>query len=524
MEQAPLAITLREIETLIAWRRFADAEDRALRAIAYHPRNPAVWFLLGHSRQQRHNIDGARKAANQGLLVAPADKPLRVLSIELDVQTGKLAAALKDLRALAAEKGHNESLLLLIARLFTRLNLHAEADRCHRQALEKAPENVETLLRLANSTMAFGNAEEAERLLNQVIAAAPRNYDAYYNRAIARKQTASCNHVAQIERLLSQPSLDANGEIVLCHALAKELEDIGEYRRSFAVLKRGADMRRRTLRYRVEDDVSAMQEVSTVFNRDFFARDMPGEQTPKPIFILGLPRSGTTLLDRILSSHSQVESLGEVNRFAGILMRAARRSNDKFDLIAQSAQADLASVGRTYAEIASAIGTGTARFIDKTPLNFVYLGAIARALPNATIVHVRRNAMDVCYAIYKTLFSMVYAFSYDLSDLARYYLAYDKLMAHWRAMQPGRLIEVRYEDVVANQEYITRRLIADCGLDWEDVCLTPERNDGPSLTASAAQVRRKIYSSSIGLWRAYEKELQPLVRTLQENGISIDEA
>jgi hypothetical protein len=276
------------------------------------------------------------------------------------------------------------------------------------------------------------------------------------------------------------------------------------------------------LSYRVEDDARAMREIASVFDAEALARVERGDRNPRPIFIVGLPRSGTTLIDRILSSHSRVESLGEVSDFATALMRAAPKAKDKFDLIRESASVDFAAVGRAYRGTTGAVATGAAWAIDKTPINFLYLGPIALALPDAVIIHVRRGAMDVCYAMYKTLFRMAYPFSYDLSDLARYYLAYRELMAHWGATLPGRFLEIAYEDLVANQERTTRGLVAHCGLDWEDACLAFEKNDRPSLTASAAQVRQKIYGSSVGLWRSYCGELEPLARALRDAGVDIE--
>jgi len=203
-------------------------------------------------------------------------------------------------------------------------------------------------------------------------------------------------------------------------------------------------------------------------------------------------------------------------------MRAAPQAKDKFALIRASASVDFAAVGRAYCETTAAVASGAARAIDKTPINFLYLGLIAKTLPDAAIIHVRRSAMDVCYAMYKTLFRMAYPFSYDLSDLARYFLAYRELMAHWQKALPGRFLEIDYEDLVANQEGVTRRLVEHCGLDWEDACLAFEKNERPSLTASAAQVRQKIYASSVGLWRPYSNELEPLARALRAAGVDIE--
>ena len=238
-------------------------------------------------------------------------------------------------------------------------------------------------------------------------------------------------------------------------------------------------------------------------------------------FIVGLPRSGSTLLDRILGSHSAVASRGERADFALELVRTAGPAANKTDLVHRSTQLDFRLLGQRYC--AHLPTTANARQIDKTPANFLYLGLIAAALPQARIVHVRRQPMDACYAMYKTLFRMAYPFSYDLRDLGHYWLAYQRLMAHWRALLPSeRYIEIDYEDLVANQEAVTRRLVAHAGLPWEDACLSFERNPQPSLTASAAQVRQPIYNSSVGLWRRYESELAPLAAILRDAGVAVD--
>jgi hypothetical protein len=160
--------------------------------------------------------------------------------------------------------------------------------------------------------------------------------------------------------------------------------------------------------------------------------------------------------------------------------------------------------------------------VDKTPLNFLYLGLIHLAMPGARIIHMRRNPMDSCYAIYKTLFRAGYPFSYSLQDVGRYYIAYSRLMEHWRTTIPGDFIDVDYEAVIADQEGETRRILDYCGLEWEDACLEFHRHPGPAATASAVQVRQPVYSSSVGLWRKYEKQLTPFANKLREHGIKID--
>ncbi|MBI1329719.1 MAG: tetratricopeptide repeat protein [Alphaproteobacteria bacterium] len=439
----------------------------------------------------------------------------RLRSVQAAMMAGDRATALSALDALEREAQESSASLQQIGQLYTQNNLHEAAARAFARAVALSPREPGALYNLATAEIALGHLSEAERLLDRVIALNPHDYDAWYNRATLKRQTRESNHIPAIEALLSQPLRNPAGIVQLGYALAKELEDTGEHARSFAAMKRGADARRRLLAYRVESDEAAMTQIAQVFDAAFFAAPKPGFTGARPIFVLGLPRSGTTLVDRILSSHSTVESRGESTDFALSLVTLAGEGA-KQDLIRRSASLDFAALGAGYA---NRQGESAMRLIDKTPLNFLYIGLIAKALPDAVIVHVRRGAMDVCYAIYKTLFRMAYPFSYDLSDLGRYYLAYRKLMAHWEAMLPGRIVTVDYEDLVRDQEAATRKLIADCGLPWEDACLAFERNAAPSLTASAAQVRQPIYASSLGLWRQYERELAPLEKLLNAGGI-----
>lgn len=512
---------IREIEALVSRRAFAPAEERCRALVEANPDVAEGWLWLARICLARNDLAGAREAVSRGLGRMSQDRSLRLMGAELSVQAGAIGEGVAALRALESDAQSDGYLLQRVAQLFTRLNLHREAERCYRRAVIVVPDDPRYLYNLATSAIALGRLEEAESLLDTVIVRAPDDYDAYYNRATLRRQTQTRNHVREIEARLAAPLANPMGEVQLAYGLAKELEDLGEYARAFAALKRGADARKRLLSYDVADDERAMAEIASTFDAQFFSRDTRGREDARPIFILGLPRSGTTLVDRILSSHSQVESLGEVSDFATALMRAVPSARNKFDLIRRSAGIDFAALGDTYCRSTAAVGSGAARRIDKTPINFLYLGLIARAMPNATIIHVRRGAMDVCYAMYKTLFRMAYPFSYDQGDLARYFIAYRRLMAHWRAMLPGRFLDVDYEELVANQEIVTRRLVAHCRLDWEEACLAFERNDRPSLTASSAQIRQKMYGTSVGLWRHYEDALAPLANALAESGVDI---
>ena len=457
------------------------------------------------------------------VLKADQNMEAEIHRIEALLRAGRAEEGLALLKALEASAQQDGHLLQHVGELYTHMGQHRQACATYARAAELEPSNPHYLYNLATARIALGEMDEAERLLDRVIARAPEDYDAYYNRATLRRQTRTANHIAELEKRLAAPLRHPAGAVPLGYALAKEYEDLGESEKSFAALKRGADMRRRMLSYRVEDDIATMDALAQAFDPSVFARAQAGYDDERPIFILGLPRSGTTLVDRILSSHSAVTSLGERSDFALSLVRQAG-SGAKADLIRRSTTLDFAALGRAYCD---AIGAGqgeATRLIDKTPVNFLYLGLIALALPQARIVHLRRDPMDVCYAMYKTLFRMAYPFSYDLTDLGRYYLAYEKLMAHWRAVLPGRFLDVDYEALVADQEAVSRRLVAHCGLDWQEACLSFERNASPSLTASAAQARQPIYRSSVGLWKRYARDLAPLADVLRAGGIEVETA
>jgi hypothetical protein len=236
---------------------------------------------------------------------------------------------------------------------------------------------------------------------------------------------------------------------------------------------------------------------------------------------LGLPRSGTTLVDRILSSHSQVASLGETNDFVNAVMSLAGPAKTKDQLIEATAHLDFAELGQSYCVAQAGHGQAANHLIDKTPSNFLYLGLIAKALPDAKVIHLQRNPMDSCFGMYKALFRMGYPFSYDLGDLAKYYLAYRNLMDHWRKHLPGRLFDLQYEALVKEPEENIRQLLGFCGLQWEDGCLNFHENQSPSATASAAQIRQPMYKSAVERWRHYEHQLEPLKHELEAGGIKV---
>jgi tetratricopeptide (TPR) repeat protein len=382
------------------------------------------------------------------------------------------------------------------------------------RAVVLAPRNPQFIYNRATVRRFIGDFAGAEADYDQVIALAPSDYEAYMNRSELRVQTTARNHVAQLEALTARSFADWRGEVQIRYALAKEYEDLGEYAKSFEHLRSGARKRREHLQYDVARDVATVDWIISAFPGGPASQASDASEDA-PIFIVGLPRSGTTLVERILDSHSLVSSAGELDCLALSIVDAVKRRSGRAhvarqDLVAMSATLNFPMLGRDYLRRARATIGGNGRFIDKMPLNYLYCGLICRALPNAKIVHVVRHPMAVGYAMYKTLFKDGYPFSYDLGEIGRYYVAYRRLMEHWRTSIPGAVHELNYEDLVADQRRETGKLLEYCGLDWEDGCMAFHHNPAATTTASAAQVRRPVYSSSVAMWRHYERQLAEL--------------
>jgi len=359
-----------------------------------------------------------------------------------------------------------------------------------------------------------GHIDEAEKFLNQSIALKPDDGEAYYIRSTLRKQSPENDHIDELCRLFSSSYQTPQNKIYYGFALAKEYEDLEDYDQSFAFLQLGAKLKRSSFHYDVDVDIAAMKKIARTFS-DIPSRNKPPAQDARqPIFVVGLPRSGSTLIEQILSMHTQVVSMGELEVFSQeiqtMISRSHQRPLSKGLMIDEAANLNMSELGTRYLEAVFARKAVEQRFVDKMPLNFLNIGLIMQALPQASVICIQRDAMDNCYAIFKTLFEMGYPFSYNQSELGRYYRAYQKLMAHWQKKFPHRIHTVTYEQLVESTEEEVRAMLDFCGLPWEQNCLDFQRNSSAVYTASASQVRQPIYSSSVGRWRHYQKQLEEL--------------
>jgi tetratricopeptide (TPR) repeat protein len=492
-----------------------------------YPEYDPGWRTASHLAQRLGKPGIALRAIDRALSLAPDNTEWKLQQASCLMSLGRVQDARPLLLELAAIQLGNGYQYATLGLLLSRIELHEQALEKYREASRLEPTESQHYYNLASVYRFLGDFTAAEESLARAIAINPADYDAYKLRADLRRQTPENNHVPELSALLDAGIDDVRGRIEVLHALAKELEDLGDYEQCWASLKQGADTRRRVMRYDVSGDIDTMARIREVYSAQMFQGHIQGDDNGEAIFILGMPRTGTTLVERILASHSQVHAAGELNNFALEMTRLARQAQQgqtsKTELVGLSATLDFAALGRAYIESTRPATLAAPRFLDKMPLNFLYAGLIHLALPGARILHLRRHPLDTCFAIYKTLFKDAYPFSYDLRELGRYYLAYQALMEHWHSVIPGVIRDVQYETLVSGIEEESRQLLDACDLDWEPRCLRFYENTQASTTASASQVREPAYTSSIGRWKKFEKQLQPLIDTLAAGGMILND-
>jgi tetratricopeptide (TPR) repeat protein len=526
---APASANVRhqEVTRLLQKGDLNSAATLSDRLMADFPQFLPGWHSASFIALCRGQIDEASQLIQRALAGSPSDPRFLLQQARVLAVQRRLAESIDS--ALAAEKAaaNDAPLLDAIGSFYNSVGEQQRAVDAYSQAIARDPSQPIFWFNRATVQRFLGRLPAAEEDYDRTIALRPNDYEAYTNRSELRKQTRERNHIEAMERQLAPGIPDWRGEVQLRHALAKEHEDLEHYSESWGHLERGARLRREHLKYDVRYDTDTVDWIMQAFP-EAPAEPIPGCPSREPIFILGLPRSGTTLVERILGSHSRVFAAGELNHFAAALVSGAQhrsggRTLPRPELIAATRELDFGALGTDYLRRTRPGTSQRAHFTDKMPLNYLYCGLIRRALPNARIVHVTRHPMASCYAMFKTLFKDGYPFSYDLGDVGRYYVGYRRLMDHWRKSMPGVIYDISYERLVRNQEHESRRLLAACGLEWEDECLEFHRNPTVTTTASASQVRRPIYESSLNQWRHYESELTGLQDQLRAAGIAAAE-
>jgi tetratricopeptide (TPR) repeat protein len=514
---AGLRVECDSVLALLREGRVDEGLRRSGELVRLHPESSAAWHAFseacGAARQYREAAAAARRAVGS----RPNDLFLQAHLARCLLQEGSFRAALQCADEAWQRKPRSPFTCDLLGQVYSGAGEHAKALAAFETAVSR-DSRPHFQFNLATALRNIGWFDRAEQLYDRIIAQIPSDWEAYKNRTDLRAQTSERNHIDELQRRLVETGGDWRGEVMLCAALAKEHEDIGQYAASFRYLERCNAKRRQHLEYSVDKDLAVMRGLAATFTEAVVNDAAAGHPSEEPIFIVGLPRTGSTLIERMLGMHSQIFPAGELQSFPITCSALARGGAG---LAPSLSRVDPAELGRAYLESTRPRTGHTRFFIDKLPNNFLFVGAIRRALPRARIIHVVRDPLDTCYAIYKTLFKEAYPYSYDLRELAAYYIGYCQLMQHWRRVAP-QMLEVEYEELVASPQRVIAKLLAYCGLNVEEACLRYFESALPTSTASAAQVRRPIYSSSVGRWRDFASELEPLRESLGRGGVAVD--
>ncbi|HTW28448.1 MAG TPA: sulfotransferase [Acetobacteraceae bacterium] len=409
-----------------------------------------------------------------------------------------------------------------MANVLKNLGRHAEALEYARRVVALRPQFGPAASLLGSILAEIGANDEARRELRRSVSLGRGRPEALYHLALLGKVQPDDDTIAALETALATAdTLPPREQCLLYFALAKACDDVGERDRGFALLLRGNAIKRARIAYAERVILGAMDEIRRVFTADFLAarRDI-GDPAATPVFIIGMPRSGTTLVEQMLASHPFVYGAGERSELSHAVARlnAGRLGAAMYPAAVWTlTDADFRRMGADYIAALRPFAPEALRITDKMPGNFLFAGLIRLILPNARIIHTRRDPVDTCLSCFSKLFAGEQAFAYDLAELGRYCAAYRRLMAHWRAVLPDDvMIEIDYESLVADFETQARRIVAHCGLDWDPACLEFYKTDRPVHTASMTQVRQPIYRSSVGRWRPEESLLRPLLHALDE--------
>lgn len=400
------------------------------------------------------------------------------------------------------------------------LERYDEAIAAFQAALKSDPGLTEVYSSLASALITAGRIEEAQHVLERAIALDPRQPQYYRGIGECRRFTANDPNLAAMEKLANEiDTLSQEQRIVLHYTLAKACDDLGRYAGGFAHLKEGNRLRRSQIDY---DEAAALrlhEQVGMLFTAELLrGRANLGDPSTKPVFVVGMPRSGTTLVEQVLASHPEVFGGGEMVAFDNAVASLAKPGEQPHfpDRVPSFAAEQFRAIGAHYVRHVSTLAPSARRIVDKALGNFVFVGLIHLALPHARIIHIRRDALDTCFSCFSKLFADELRYSYDLGELGRFYRSYQMLMAHWRRVLPkGAMLELDYEDLVGDLRGQTQRLLDYCDLDWDERCLSFHQTQRPVRTASATQVRRPLYLTSVGRSRPYKDMLAPLRDALQ---------
>jgi tetratricopeptide (TPR) repeat protein len=519
------ALSRQPQEIVTANSMFADgevyaAEQIVRRYLLKHGDHVEGMRLLARIGMKLEVLDDAELLLESALKLAPDYQAMRYDYALTLLQRHKHVQAMAELERLLVADPGNRAFKITYATTCVGVGKIEEAVERYRAILAETPAAADIHLSMAHALKTLGRRKEAVESYHAAYAARPSFGDAYWSLANLKTYRFSDEELGRMREQEGSTSIRSEDRYHLCFALGKALEDRGELAESFAYYERGNALKKAETRFRIEPIERNARLQALICTREFFqARPGYGCPNPDPIFIVGLPRSGSTLLEQILASHSKVEGtheLPDILRFVSELQgREPDDSDPRYPKVLRELSAnEFASMGEKYIANTRIHRTSKARFIDKMPNNFRHVGLIHLILPNAKIIDARREPMACCFSNFKQLFANGQEFTYGIEDIARYYRSYVELMDHWDEVLPGKVLRVQYEQVVEDLQGEVRRILDFCGLDFEPACLEFYKTERSIRTASSEQVRQPIFKSGVDQWRSYETWLEPLKRAL----------
>jgi tetratricopeptide (TPR) repeat protein len=522
-DQHALQQALKEGFAALNQNDLATAGDACRRALELDPLCAPAHFLVGLVATEAKERRAAHEAFKSVVKLDRDHAAAWAQLAKLNMGEGRIALAERALKEIRRIRPTDPIVLDTVGHVLNQLGEYETANSFFARVNTIAPSKPPFMLNLANNLVFLGEIDAAITLFQGVIALAPDTPQAHWGLANAQKANND-EHIKVMQRLLQAQTNNPRGQAFLYYAIGKEWEDLKEWDQAFAAFAAGAAARRQTVEFDEAAEEALFTTLEATYTREWLERQPPGHPSSAPIFVLGQPRTGTTLIERIISSHSRVHSAGELQQF-GLAIRRLTGHNDpkRFSaaLFEQAATLPPAAIGEQYLQTTARMQGRTPHFVDKLPLNYLHIPLILAALPNAKIVHLVRDPMDACFASFKQLFADAYLHSYDQGEMARHHLRYRRLMDHWHTAFPGRIIDIGYEATARDLEPNARALIKALDLPWEDACLHFHESTSGVATASAVQVREPAHTRSIGRWRRYGDALEPMRRILSDGGVAI---
>jgi predicted Zn-dependent protease len=518
LKVAPQDPRLREAAAALVENNLPIADARLRAHLGAFPTDVAALRMLAEVAGRLRRYPEAQQLLEQCLALAPRFDAARhnyAMVLHRQMKSGE---ALPHVELLLAQEPRNPAYLNLKAAILAHQGEYAGAITVYDLVLRDHPHQPKVWMSYGHALKTAGRTEESVCAYRRAIELEPSLGEAYWSLANLKTFRFSDAEAAAIREQLRRPELSAEDRLHFEFALGKVLEDARDYQRSFAYYAKGNATRRQSSPYSADENTRFVEGAKRLFTQEFFAaRAAAGADAPDPIFIVGLPRAGSTLLEQILSSHSQVEGTIELPDMPQIARELAGEGKQErfFETLAALGAPQLRRLGERYLETTRAHRkTAAPLFIDKMPNNCLYVGLIQVLLPNAKIIDARRHPLACCLSAFKQHFSRGQSFTYDLADLGRYYRDYVGLMAHFDAVLPGRVHRVLHERVIESTENEVRRLLDYCGLPFEDACLRFYENQRPVRTTSSEQVRQPIFKDGMDQWRNFEQWLAPLKQAL----------